>query len=78
MEPLINKAELQQILERGLVTGKWSVFQFNAPGLEPILPGKDFLEQHPQFSDMNFRDLEAFRKHHNNTWNGISSNPGRT
>lgn len=70
MEPLINKAELQKILERGLVTGKWSVFQFNKPGLEPILPSKEFLEENPQFSDMNYRDLEAFRRYRHATWNG--------
>lgn len=64
MEPLINKTELQQILERGLKTGKWSVFQFNAPGCEPVLPSHEFLKENPQFRDMNHRDLNAFRKHH--------------
>lgn len=32
MEPLIDKHELQGILERGLLTGKWSTLQFNKRG----------------------------------------------
>lgn len=61
MEPLISKGELRSILERGLLTGKWSVLQFNKGGRDVVLPGKEFLEQHPQFQDMEFRDLAAFR-----------------
>lgn len=62
MEPLISKGELVSILERGLLTGKWSVLQFNKGGPDVVLPSKEFLEQHPQFTDMQFRDLAAFRK----------------
>jgi len=62
MEPLINKHELRGILERGLLSGKWSVLQFNKGGRDVVLPSKDFLEQHQQFTDMEFRDLAAFRK----------------
>ena len=29
MEPLMTLSELRGILERGLITGKWSVLQFN-------------------------------------------------
>lgn len=64
MEPLISHAELRGILERGLATGKWSVMQFNKKAREVVLPSKEFLEQHPQFRDMDLRDMEAFRKHH--------------
>lgn len=62
MEPLISKGELVSILERGLLTGKWSVLQFNKGGPDVVLPSKDFLERNPQFTDMQFRDLAAFRK----------------
>lgn len=67
MNQAISKAELQKILQRGLKTGKWSVFQFNKPGLELVLPSAAFLEEHPQFTDMNFRDLNAFRNYHHAT-----------
>lgn len=62
MEPLISKHELRNILERGLLSGKWSVLQFNKGGRDVVLPSKDFLEKHQQFTDMEFRDLAAFRK----------------
>lgn len=62
MEPLINKHELRNILERGLLSGKWSVVQFNKGGRDVVLPSKDFLKQHQRFTDMEFRDLAAFRK----------------
>jgi hypothetical protein len=29
-----------------------------------VLPTKEFLAQHPQFENMEFRDMAAFRKHH--------------
>lgn len=64
MEPLIQKSQLRGILERGLVTGKWSIMQFNSTSTSPTLPSREFLERHPQFLDMHFRDLEAYRKHH--------------
>lgn len=64
MEPLISMAELRSILERGLETGKWSTAQFNKKAREPVLPSREFLEKHPEFLDMTFRDMEAFRLHH--------------
>jgi hypothetical protein len=64
MEPLMTLSELRGILERGLVTGKWSVLQFNKSGRDVVLPTKEFLAQHPQFENMEFRDMAAFRKHH--------------
>jgi hypothetical protein len=64
MEPLINKAQLRSILERGLLTGKWSVMQFNINAREPILPSRDFLEEHSEFMEMNYRDMEAYHRTH--------------
>jgi hypothetical protein len=64
MDPLMTLSELRGILERGLVTGKWSVLQFNKSGRDVVLPTKEFLAQHPQFENMEFRDMAAFRKHH--------------
>lgn len=71
MEPLISKNSLRRLLESGLLSGKWSISQFNVhrplPGQEwrpaPIFPSREFLEQHPQFIDQDFRDLESYRKH---------------
>lgn len=63
MEQLISSVALQKILERGLVTGKWSIAQFNAGARgEKVLPTAGFLKDHPQFLDMNFRDLPAFKR----------------
>jgi len=70
LELLISKGSLQQILERGLVTGKWSIAQFNRRDyksetkvqLELILPRSGFLQEHPQFLDRNFRDLSAYER----------------
>ena len=62
MEPLISNHELRSILESGLRSGKWSTLQFNKGAVDPILPGREFLENHPQFLDMGFRDLEAYRQ----------------
>lgn len=64
MDPLMTLSELRGILERGLVTGKWSVLQFNKSGRDVVLPTKEFLAQHPEFEDMEFRDMAAFRKVH--------------
>lgn len=66
MEPLINAHELIGILERGLEGGLWSIAQFNAKSPNPILPRKEFLEEHPQFLDMNYRDMNAFNSRHHN------------
>lgn len=71
MEPLIDRSALQGLLERGLVSGKWSIAQFNrrdywaevvVRSKEQILPSAGFLKDHPQFLDMNFRDLPAFQR----------------
>lgn len=64
MQPLIDAHQLQSILERGLLTGKWSISQFNKTARNPVLPRREFLEEHPQFLDMNLRDMDAFRKTH--------------
>lgn len=56
-------AELRSILERGLITGKWSIIQFNKGARDVILPSKEFLEDNPVFLDMDFRDMDAFREH---------------
>ena len=64
MQQLIGTAERQRILEQGLVSGLWSIDQFNktSPKGEPVLPGAGFLTQHPQFFDKAFRDLAAFER----------------
>lgn len=64
MEPLISLDELRGILERGLLSGLWSTLQFNRGGRDVVLPSKEFLEQHPQFQDMEYRDLATYRKLH--------------
>ena len=64
MEPLITLDALRGILEHGLLTGKWSVLQFNKGGRDVVLPSKEFLANNPQFQNMEFRDMEAFRRHH--------------
>ena len=64
MERVIDPKSLRGILERGLLTGKWSITQFNKGGRDLVLPAKTFLEEYPQFMDANFRDLEAFRDFH--------------
>lgn len=66
MQPLIDAHELIRILERGLEGGLWSIAQFNSKSANPVLPSKEFLEGHPQFLDMNYRDMDAYySKHHN-------------
>ncbi len=65
MEPLISRAQLRSILERGLLTGKWSVMQFNLKAREPVLPSREFLEEHSEFMEMNYRDMEAYHRTHN-------------
>lgn len=62
MQPLIGTAELQQILQRGLVGGLWSIDQFNRdskPG-QQVLPTPGFLTEHPEFFDKAFRDMGAY------------------
>jgi len=61
---LTSHAELQRILEQGLITGKWSVLQFNKTGRDVVLPSRAFLQEHPEFEDMELRDMAAFRRHH--------------
>jgi hypothetical protein len=62
MQPLISSLELREILERGLASGLWSICQFNRTAKEPTLPSKEFLEAHPEFLDITFRDMAAYRK----------------
>lgn len=66
MQPLIDAHELVGILERGLEGGLWSIAQFNAKAANPVLPTREFLEAHPQFLDMNYRDMQAFNSRHHN------------
>jgi hypothetical protein len=64
---LLPKEARRRILERGLLSGLWSVGQFNSrllPWMEATLPNWDFLDSHPQFTDMDHRDLEAFHSRH--------------
>jgi hypothetical protein len=63
MEPLMTRAQLRGILERGLLTGKWSIIQFNKGVIDVVLPSKEFLEDNPVFLDMDYRDMDAFNKH---------------
>jgi len=72
MDSLIDPRSLQGILERGLITGKWSIAQFNRTDywheIKPkktkqhILPSSEFLQTNPQFLDQNFRDLSAYKR----------------
>lgn len=66
MQPLIDARELINILERGLEGGLWSIAQFNAKSVNPVLPRKEFLEGHPKFLDMNYRDMDAYNSRHHN------------
>jgi hypothetical protein len=62
MQQLIGTAERQRILEQGLVSGLWSIDQFNKTSAkgEPVLPSPGFLTEHPQFYDKGLRDMDAF------------------
>ena len=72
MDSLIDPRSLQGLLERGLITGKWSISQFNRVDywseIKPkktkqrILPSSEFLKANPQFLDQNFRDLSAYER----------------
>jgi hypothetical protein len=62
MQPLISGSEVREILQRGLVSGLWSISQFNKTARVPTLPTKEFLEEHPAFLDPDFRDMDAFKK----------------
>lgn len=66
MQPLIKPADLQGILERGLEGGLWSISQFNKTAKDPVLPSRQFLEAHPVFLDMDYRDMTAFNSRHHN------------
>lgn len=60
---LLPKEHRRRLLERGLLAGYWSISQFNRglrPYMEPTLPDWDFLDAHPEFTDMEHRDLAAF------------------
>ena len=55
------REEIQRFVERGLLTGLWSVNDVvRGALLNPVLPSLEFLEAHPRFKDRHFRDLEAF------------------
>lgn len=61
---LIPTEQLRNLLQHGLLSGYWSIAQFNSglsAHMETILPGWPFLDAHPEFTDMNHRDLEAYR-----------------
>lgn len=60
MKPLIEAHELRDILERGLRGGLWSIADFNAKAVSLVLPSREFLEDHPEFLDVNFRDMKAY------------------
>lgn len=60
LEPLMGEEEMRRILERGLLTGKWSIVQFNKNTKDPVLPSREFLENNPKFLTPTFRDLEAY------------------
>ena len=72
MEPLIDRASLQKILERGLITGKWSIDQFNgrdyffeiqtSKSKQHVKPSSEFLKANPQFLKKGFRDLSAYER----------------
>ena len=72
MELLIDSASLQKILERGLITGKWSLEQFNRrdypheipspKSKKHVFPSSEFLKANPQFLKKEFRDLSAFKR----------------
>jgi len=62
MQQLISPQSLQEILEKGLLQGYWSIDQFNRTSKrgEPVLPTPGFLSDHPQFFDKAHRDLAAY------------------
>lgn len=64
MQQLIGTAERQRILEQGLLSGLWSIDQFNKTSAkgEPVLPRAGFLSDHPEFFDKAFRDMAAFER----------------
>ena len=49
------------------------MLEFNVGAVEPVLPSGEFLEENPAFTDMNFRDLDAFKVIHrgDSQWNGL-------
>ena len=64
MDKLIDDSQLIRILERGLLSGKWSIAQFNKGNTQAHLPTDNFLKEHPEFQDFNFRDLKTFNEQH--------------
>lgn len=64
----------QRILQRGLLTGKWSVASFNGrrARTDLVLPTWDFLQANPQFEDPNYRDDNAYRANH---WPYVEGKP---
>ena len=65
LKPLLPLDKLQQILEKGLVGGYWSISEFNRGQKPPTFPRPGFLTEHPEFFDKDFRDLETYRNNPN-------------
>ena len=49
MDKLIDDSQLIKILERGLLSGKWSIAQFNKGKTNGRIPSDKFLKEHPEF-----------------------------
>lgn len=64
-EPLYSRDEIRRILERGLLSGLWSVNDITRGQLNPVLPSLEFLEANPRFKDRHYRDMGAYRKQRN-------------
>ena len=64
MDKLIDDSQLIRILERGLLSGKWSIAQFNKGKTNGRIPSDNFLKEHPEFQDFTFRDLKTFNEQH--------------
>lgn len=66
MQPIFGKLAREEILEWGLLTGKWSIAQFNGSVVtDYVCPSWPFLDEFPQFCDPLFRDLDAYNRLHN-------------
>lgn len=50
-----------RVLEGGLLKGLWSIRQFNGKNDRPHFPRLSFLQDHPEFRDLDYRDVEAFK-----------------
>lgn len=50
-----------RVLEGGLIKGLWSIRQFNGKNDRPHFPRLAFLQDHPEFRDLDYRDVDAFK-----------------